>query len=518
MRRFVVGLLILVGVLCLLIASTSLWTRRQVINTQVFVSNAQQVVADPAVQARITTQVVDGIMANPDVQQAVDQVVAILPPRLQAFRPSIEDGARSILSSGVQTLLTSQLFATLTEAVLTSAQTQLINGESVTFTLGQAKALIPQAQATGLAGQVLNLIPNDLGITVLTKQDAPQIYTAIDLLKSAWLWVGLAALAALIGALVISRNRRRTVRAIAVTTGVLGLLLVLALTVLRGPLLANVKPVNVSAADAVYQMVSSSLIAWTLWLVAIMAVIVVITLLWGKIGLLPAIGRGYRAVRTQAAEYRASRAVAKQAAADGTVAEAPKVPWTRRVAVGTRTFVDNLGLPDRLASLAAVISRNLRAARWSGVALGALILLLWPAPTLSVLIWVAALVALYIGLLELIMSIGGRAEPEAEAEPAVRAEAARVAGPELGEPGNADGAKGATEPVPRPELPETVPAAVPVAPAEPDPEALRRVAVQEDLSAMGSRLDLIDRLSSAHSAGLLTDEEFQHSKAQVLGV
>jgi hypothetical protein len=71
--------------------------------------------------------------------------------------------------------------------------------------------------------------------------------------------VGLVSLAALVGALVVSRWRLKTLRAWSVTTGLIGLLLVSALAVGRGPLLGQVKPANVDAADAIYQGVTASL-------------------------------------------------------------------------------------------------------------------------------------------------------------------------------------------------------------------------------------------------------------------
>jgi hypothetical protein len=200
MRRFGVGLLILISALLLVLSSTSLWTRHNVVNTDVFVANGQRVLTDPTVEARVESQVVDTIMAKPEVQQALDEAVAVLPPRLQTFRPSVEDGVRNLLSRGVQLILSSPRFADMTGAVLRTAQTQILNGQPVGFTLGQAKALIPRQDATGLAGQVINLIPNDVGFTVLTPQEAPRVYTAIDVLKSLWLWVGLVALGILAGA------------------------------------------------------------------------------------------------------------------------------------------------------------------------------------------------------------------------------------------------------------------------------------------------------------------------------
>lgn len=449
MRRFAVGLLIVVSALALLTSSTSLWMRRNVINTDVFVSTAEQVLATPAVRSRITAQVVDTVIASAPVQQAIDQGVALLPPRMQPFRPSIEDAARGLLGRGVDALLTSPAFSDVTRAALTSAQTQLVTGQSVRFDLGQAKELVPAQNRSGLAGQVIDLIPDDIGVTVLTEQQAPQLYTAVDLLQSLWFWGGLIAIGTLAGAAAVSRRLRASLRAWAATTGVLGLLFVLALTVARGPLLARVKPINVEAADAVYGIIASSLITWTLWLVAVMAGIVLITVLWGRIGILPGIARGYRAVRAQAELHRQSRAALQD------TGERSAEPWPRRAADRTRTFIESMGLGDRVATAAAATRRHLRVARWAGIALAALILLLWPSPTLSVLVWVAALVAVYLGLLELLMAVGD-------------AHAVAV-----------------TEPP---------------APGRPD-----------------SRLDLLVRLCDARDAGLLTGEEFAREKARVLG-
>ena len=149
MRRFTVGLLIVVSAVCLVLSSTSLWTRRHVVNTDVFVAGGQAILADPAVQGAIDAKVVDTIMVNPEVNGAVNDVVALLPPRLQKFKPALEDEARDLLSSGVHAVLTSDRFSVLTETALRSVQTQLLAGQPVRFTLGQAKARIPQQDRTG---------------------------------------------------------------------------------------------------------------------------------------------------------------------------------------------------------------------------------------------------------------------------------------------------------------------------------------------------------------------------------
>ena len=45
---------------------------------------------------------------------------------------------------------------------------------------------------------------------------------------------------------------------------------------------------------------------------------------------------------------------------------------------------------------------------------------------------------------------------------------------------------------------------------------LDRPASRENLSAMGSRLDLLMRLGEARTAGVLTDDEFTHEKTHLL--
>src|SRR3712207_9596229 len=98
MRRFVAGVLIVVSAVTLVLASTSLWLRRNIINTDVFVSNVQTVVDLPEVEARITDRVTTTVMTNPQVQDAVDEAVAVLPERLQRFEPTAESGIQNVRS------------------------------------------------------------------------------------------------------------------------------------------------------------------------------------------------------------------------------------------------------------------------------------------------------------------------------------------------------------------------------------------------------------------------------------
>jgi hypothetical protein len=521
MRRLVTGLLILLSSLCLFLSSTSLWVRHNVINTGVFVTNVETIVDLPPVQSRVTTQVTATVMTNPRVTDAIDSAVAALPPRLQQFKPTVTNGIQSLVSTGVRRLLSAQPFRPLTQAAVTSAHDQLVNGQPVRFTLGQAKARIPASAKDGLAGQVLDLLPNDVGVTLITPADAPRLYNAVDILKSLWWWVGLIGLALLAAALSISRRRRRTLRAWGVTTAVLAFLTLITLRVARGSVLVQVKAENRDAVGAVYDVLAGSLRMWTLWLLAIALFIVAETIIWGRLGLVAGVRRGYRAAREQVHSRRAAREVATAPGpegADGAVAAQPLPPdpWYRRVAVGTRAFVDSLELSRRSARLGGYVRDHFEAARWVGIVLGVFILLIWPSPTLSVLIWIGAVVALWIGALVWLRNQA--TEEEATEEEAAAHHQGPATVPTV-TAGNGAMPEAAPLPLARTPMDGGTPAA-PVArrPDGPARELDEPVLTPEVLSSLSGRLDLLVRLGQAHDVGVLTDEEFSREKRRLLSV
>jgi hypothetical protein len=448
-------------------------------------------------------------MSNPTVQDAIDEAVAVLPDRLQQFEPTVENGIRSLVSAGVQRLLTNDPFRPLTTAALTSAHEQLVNGEAVEFTLGQAKERLPDSVRDGLAGQVLDLVPDDVGVTLLTPAESPQLYTAVDLLRSAWWWLGLVAAAAFVGALGVSRGRRRTLRAWAVTTTVLTLLLLVTLRVTRGLLLPQVRTENREAVGAMYDILAGSLRSWTLWLLVAVVIVLVLTLVWGRLGLVAGVRRGIAAARAQLAERREAARAARAEGAGEEAVPAEGQSWTASVAAWARGFADGLDVPERTASLGAWVRDHHDPARWAGIAVGALVLLFWPSPTVSVLVWVVALVALYVGGL---VWLENRApeRPARAGEEGVAAGPVAVPAPRVGtSPGDGQPQPvGAVADAPRDAIPEPRGAEPLVSPAL-TPEAL---------STLSGRLDLLVRLGAARDAGVLTDEEFSQEKGRLLGV
>ena len=250
----------------------------------------------------------------------------------------------------------------------------------------------------------------------------------------------------------------------------------------------------------------------------------VLTLVWGRLGVVAGVRNGFASARAQLGrrrtEAQGARALEVEGGAPDQVA-ATDEPWTQRVAAWTRAFADGLDLPERSARLGTYVRAHLGPARWTGVVIGAIVLLFWPEPTLSVLIWVAALVALYLGALEWLQN--------------------RAPEPVAGEPGPAAaGTPDTVEPEPSAGVPSGVPAprsvAMPshegspnggsattlgdtVAPPVPGPEPLVPAGLTpETITALSDRLNLLVRLGQAREAGVLTDEEFGREKGRLLGV
>ena len=80
------------------------------VDAQVFVSDVQEMIDLPEVEARIADRVTTTVMADPEVQQTVHDALTALPDRLQRIRPTVENGVRSLVAAGATRLLTDDPF------------------------------------------------------------------------------------------------------------------------------------------------------------------------------------------------------------------------------------------------------------------------------------------------------------------------------------------------------------------------------------------------------------------------
>jgi hypothetical protein len=233
----------------------------------------------------------------------------------------------------------------------------------------------------------------------------------------------------------------------------------------------------------------------------------VLTLVWGRLGLVAGVRRGVAAARTQVQVRREARTAAGASAEPGGEPAGPvaEQSWGARVAAWTRAFSDGLDLPDRTARLGAVVRDHRDRARWAGIAVGAVVLLFWPQPTLSVLIWIVALVALYLWALEWLQNRAPEPAPQparAPGAPTVPGAGAEV--PRARSGGNGPLVPSAVVPASRAGTTDGTPAGAALTP--------------QVIETLNGRLDLLVRLGAARDSGVLTDDEFHHEKDRLLGL
>ncbi|MFN8104428.1 MAG: hypothetical protein U0U69_08200 [Acidimicrobiia bacterium] len=492
MRRFFVGLLVFVATLSLVLAVMTNFLRRQLLDTQTFVTTTTEIAQSPAVKSEVNKEVTDAVFAQPAVQDAIDQAVTLLPAPLHQFQSSISGAAQQGVSALIGFVLDSQAFQKVLSEALTVMHQKLISGSGLSFNVGDAKSLTGLDQAGGVVGKAASLIPDNIaGVTLLDDQQTRQLNTAIKILEKAWIWFALLSLVTTAGAIALSRQRRKTIRTWGLVLVIISLVVLAIPAFLQGPLLAslpdNVRPIVQEVWDVYIPRLDARL--WLSFSVGL--VVFVIAAVWGRLGLVESLRKAWTSTTDKLHELRLAHAEhAEAAAAAG--GEVEKVGFRER----TKIFVETLDIPGRLGQVATHVEPNIRTYRGAGVAIAALLLLLWPGTaTLGVFFVIVALLILYLGGLELILGIARKPAEGEIVEPAALTPAAAGGGaPSLGAPRTSESATAL------------------VVPSEPAPEEPKL-----DLP-YAERVSLLKELGELKAAGVLDDDEFAHEKERVLSL
>lgn len=226
-------ILVLVSVLLAPISVIGAWARVQLVDTDRFVQTFAPLAEKPEVQQLVADQVLLGIEQNLDIDGLVgDLFTGIaelnLPPRAEATLPLLEgaaaQGVRSLMRTGVETLVESPQFATLWEGALRETHGQaiaVIQGDpeailqlsddgklsiSLRVVLEGAKEYLSD-QGIGFA----DMIPVvDRTIPVLESDSMVLMRTLYQLSAAIGYWLPWLALGALALGIAVARNRLRT--------------------------------------------------------------------------------------------------------------------------------------------------------------------------------------------------------------------------------------------------------------------------------------------------------------------
>jgi hypothetical protein len=214
-RRIVKGLVILGSVLAFL-SVFAIWTERQALNTDDWVSTSGRLIQNPTIRAAIGDYLVDQLYENVDVEA---ELKGILPGDTKDLAGPAAGGLRQVAGSGAEKVLESATAQSLWEDANRSAHEQLISvledkGDAVSTSEGNV-SLNLGSLLTNLAGQVgigQNLaekLPPDAGQIEILRSD--QLKTAQNIavaIKGLALVLSILTLLTFAAAIYLTRDGR----------------------------------------------------------------------------------------------------------------------------------------------------------------------------------------------------------------------------------------------------------------------------------------------------------------------
>ena len=234
-RKLGIGALIALGSLMLCIAVFATWLDRVFLDTSTWTDTSSAALQQPAVRNAVAQQLTDQLYANVNVPQVLAQA---LPPRLKPFAGTIagagEPYVERAVAAGLERPRVVQLWATANR----NAHRQLmhiLNGGGSTFSTANGTVTLDLSPILGNISETLSTrtngaiaLPPDAGkVTLLKSDQLSQAQDGVNVLRLLSIPLALAALAVLAIAVVISRERRRALRAIAWGVLAAGFVLVL---------------------------------------------------------------------------------------------------------------------------------------------------------------------------------------------------------------------------------------------------------------------------------------------------
>lgn len=231
-RAIGVWALIVVAALLLFTTTASVWVKRQALDTDAWVKAADEVLADPTIQAALSTYIVDQLYANVDVQQFFAEK---LPTDLSGLAGPLSAALREPATVAVEKLIATPRFQKLWNNANRVAHEKLVailedkgnyvstTGGTVTLELGQLVTAL--GSDLGLPSALLDKIPPDAGNIVLAQSDQLKgAQAAVKALKWMSILLGLVVIALYALAVYLAEGaRRRTLRNVGWTVMAVGL-------------------------------------------------------------------------------------------------------------------------------------------------------------------------------------------------------------------------------------------------------------------------------------------------------
>ena len=320
-RRVVAAALVVVTSLVFTVAATGVWTRRNALNTDRWVTTVTPIAGDPAVQATLGRYVTDQLMTAIDPEAFFESV---LPERGQILAGPLTNALRGFVNDKVTEFLASDTFQRLWVEINERAHTRLVDvlegdldgqvpgvtvrGDDVVLSviplINQVLARIGE-ESPDLFGHTINLptitvdeipkdaiakledalgrpLPDNFGqFTIFDVARLRQAQDGVDLFNRFVVLAVILAVVLFALTLWISPRRRRTLIQLAVGIG-LGIVVIRRLAIhFEGDVVQLVKPDNQEATRVITRAFVSSLLDASQWILGIAALVVVVAVLTG---------------------------------------------------------------------------------------------------------------------------------------------------------------------------------------------------------------------------------------------
>jgi hypothetical protein len=257
MRGFLAGVLAVIGLLLVPLASLGVWTQRELLPTESFTDLASEVMQQPEVQDALAQRVTDEIIVQ---------------------SPQVANG-RLLVQPAVGQVLRTEQFDLVFRAAVANMHAQLRAGDDALRLDLNSLLPVVRDQVAQVNQGVANRIPTSglPAITVVTRDDVPELWTGVEIGRDASWAIPAIALLLLIAAVVVAEQRATMLIVVGLGLLVIAAILVLVIRFGRDPLSRVVgSDITVEAFNAGYDTVTSSYVTQMLVLAVAGAITAVI--------------------------------------------------------------------------------------------------------------------------------------------------------------------------------------------------------------------------------------------------
>lgn len=214
--------LLIIGSVLLIASTVAVWSGRTIIDSDRYVETVTPLIDSPAIRSSIAERATDGIFESVDIEA---QAREALPPRADFLAPSLATNLETYARTAAEDLLATpqardlwvnanrRSHERIMPALLGEAQSPFVDVSEGTVSLDISGIVAEVKNRLASSGiTIVEQIPDDaLGssMTVLQSQALADVQAGLRFLQGAMLWLPAITVITLLGAVVVSPDRRR---------------------------------------------------------------------------------------------------------------------------------------------------------------------------------------------------------------------------------------------------------------------------------------------------------------------